>query len=292
MSKHKGANYVNLKLDVVFKSFFTNENNRELLISFIASVLEIPAESITDIQIKNPEISVTSLDDKFSRLDLNLKVDDKNVNVELQVHKEEYYKERSVFYWSCLYDDLKRGESYGTLPDAISIHILDHKMFDCDEYQSTFTFMEKKRHEILTNKCAIHYFELPKIPQKINPNNMKEMWMQLIDADNESDLEKIEKVGNNVMNRAIRVIYGMQGDEKVKEEARMRQKALNDMYSSLSIAEEKGRAEGRAEGEQSAIQKINLLTQELIKSNRISELAKALQNNDLLQKLFKEFNIN
>ena len=46
------------------------------------------------------------------------------------------------------------------------------------------------------------------------------------------------------MASAVHVIYDMREDTRVQEAARMREKSLNDMYSSLTIAEKKGRAEG------------------------------------------------
>lgn len=297
------ANYVSLKLDVVFKSFFTNEKNRKFLINFLASVLEIPEEDITDVQIKNTELPTLSLDDKFSRMDLNLKVNNKNINVEMQVGKERYYRERAIFYWSRLYDDLKVGESYGKIPEAISIHILDHRMFECEEYQSVFTFMEKSRGEVLRESCDIYFFELPKMPERINPGNSKEMWMKLIRAENESELNEIKEEGNEIMNNAVRVIYDMRKDERIREEARVRQKALNDKINALTVAKEEGIAEGmakgRAEGMAKGIEKgrlenlrvLGLLSKELSEAGRTEEFLMAVQDEKLLAKLCEEFKI-
>ena len=309
------TNYVSLKLDVVFKSFFTNEKNRRFLINFLASILEIPEETITDVQIKNTELPTLSLDDKFSRMDLNLKVNNKNINVEMQVGKEKYYRERAIFYWSRLYDNLKMGESYGKIPEAISIHILDHRMFDCEEYQSVFTFMEKSRGEILRESCDIYFFELPKMPEKINPNNSKEMWMKLIKADNETQLNEIREGGNEIMSNAVNIIYDMRKDERIREEARVRQKSLNDMINALTVAKEEGvaigraegreegraegreegRAEGReegmAEGKAENLRMLNLLGKALSDVGRTGEFLMALQNENMLAELCEEFKI-
>lgn len=66
--------------------------NVDMLYSFVASMLDIPLESISEIKITNPELPPESLEGKFSRLDLNLKVDNRLVNVEIQVKNEPDYR--------------------------------------------------------------------------------------------------------------------------------------------------------------------------------------------------------
>ena len=240
----ENANYVNLKLDAVFKSFFTDENNKYLLVDFLSSILDIPISDISDVAIRNPEIPIETLNDKYSRLDLNLKVAGKNVNVEMQVRGEEGYKERAVYYLSKLYCSLKKGEDYTEIPQTIAIHILNHQLFDCPEYQSTFRYYEANRHELLTDQCAIHFFELPKLSGKLDKSNRKELWLNLIDADSNERYDEIAEMGDETMKSAVNVIYDMREDTRVREAARMREKSLNDMYSSLNLAEKRGRKEG------------------------------------------------
>ncbi|MBP1545862.1 MAG: hypothetical protein J6A37_04590 [Oscillospiraceae bacterium] len=51
------------------------------------------------------------------------------------------------------------------------------------------------------------------------------------------------------MQQAVRVIYDMSEDTRIRELARMREKAMHDEASALKNAKDEGRAEGRAEGE-------------------------------------------
>ena len=48
------------------------------------------------------------------------------------------------------------------------------------------------------------------------------------------------------MKKAVNVIYDMSGDTKIREIARLREKALHDEASALKNAKEEGRAEERA----------------------------------------------
>lgn len=47
---------VKLKLDVVFKRMFGDENNKDIIAAFVAALLEIPQESIREIYINNVEM--------------------------------------------------------------------------------------------------------------------------------------------------------------------------------------------------------------------------------------------
>lgn len=54
------------------------------------------------------------------------------------------------------------------------------------------------------------------------------------------------------MKKAVHIIYDMSEDTKLREIARLREKALHDEASLLNNARAEGRSEGRAEGEAAA----------------------------------------
>ena len=121
------------KIDIVFKKLFTSADSKDILSDFIASVLDIDVKDIQNIEIRNTEIVPDVIDRKYSRLDVSISVDGKLINIEMQVKKLTDFKERVLFYWSKLYtNDLKEGETYRRLSQAISINILDFEMFECD----------------------------------------------------------------------------------------------------------------------------------------------------------------
>lgn len=77
---------------------------------------------------------------------------------------------------------------------------------------------------------------------------MRELWLQFINADSEEELEMINETNVPIMHKAVRVIYDLSEDTRIREAARLREKALHDEVSALNSARAKGRAEGRAEG--------------------------------------------
>ena len=252
-------NVISAKLDIIFKKIFTE--NEDMLHSFVASMLEIPQERIKEIKITNPERPPETLTGKFSRLDLSLKVDDKLVNVEIQVKNDADYRDRTLFYWAKLYSsELKSGEDYSELKQTITINIINFNMFNTDDYHTEVAAMIKGTGEVFSDKFSIHFFELKKVGRKPNPNNSRELWLQFINADSEEEFEMISQTNVPIMKKAVNVIYDMSEDTKIREIARLREKALHDEASALKNAKAegmaegievgvvKGRAEGKAEG--------------------------------------------
>ena len=249
---------VMLKLDIIFKRVFGNEKNTEIIAGFISDMLDIPREKITKVVIKNVELPPDEIDQKFSRLDLNLYVDGRKINIEMQVNKESAYKERTLFYWAKLYsDDLDSGEDYSALSQTICVNIINFNLFDCENYHSHFMLKEKERDEIMTDKLAIHFFELKKVG-KYKRNKRMEDWLTLINAETEGDLMALQQnTSIPEIQKTIVILREMSADEKIREEARRREKRLHDEATALNHARtegieegiEKGRAEGEAIGE-------------------------------------------
>ncbi len=248
---------VKLKLDVIFKRVFGNENNKDIIAAFLSALLEIPRESIEEIYINNVELAPEYFDQKFSRLDLRMEVDGRIVNVEMQVNREDNFQERTLFYWAKMYgEELKTGEEYGLLKPTVCINIVNFDLFDCEDYHSHFKVMEKERHEVLSDKFAIHFFELKKI-DNVKKNQAMEDWLHLINAETEGDLMEIQKTtAIPEVKNTIVMLRQLSADEKVRQEAYYREKRLHDEASALGTARreglaegmEKGRAEGRAQG--------------------------------------------
>ena len=221
---------IKLKLDVIFKAMFGTQENEEVLANFLSKLLEIPRESIKKIIMDN---------------------------VELQVNNEPDFTERTLYYWSKIYSsELKSGEPYKKLRETICINIVNFNIFDCPEYHSHFKIMEKTRHEVLTNKFGIHFFELKKIGKNPDKNNPMQLWLQLVNAETEEELDMLENTNVQEINQAIVVLRKLNADEKMRYLADMREMALHDEASAMlgsreegiEIGREKGRIEGRAEG--------------------------------------------
>jgi predicted transposase/invertase (TIGR01784 family) len=234
---------VSAKLDVVFKTLFVRHKN--LLKAFISDILDIPKGDIENLVITNPEMPPEALDGKFSRLDLNIKVKGKLINIEIQINNEADYKDRALFYWAKLFtSELKSGQVYGDLQQAYTINIINFNMFEENNFHSEIVPVIKGTDKIFSDKMKIHFFELPKVAKKIDKNNRKQLWMQFIKADSKEDFDMLADTKVQEIVDATNVILDMSNDTRIKELARMREKMLFDEASMINSAKREGLAEG------------------------------------------------
>lgn len=89
---------VSAKPDIIFKKIFTD--NKDMLHFFVADMLDVPQESISDIIITNPELPPETLSEKYSRLDLSLEVNNKLLNVEIRFDSDTDYRHISSLKWA------------------------------------------------------------------------------------------------------------------------------------------------------------------------------------------------
>lgn len=180
---------------------------------------------------------------------MNLVVDGRKVNIEMQLNRESDFKDRTLFYWSKLYsEELKAGDEYEQLKQTICINIINFDLSDCADYHSHFKVLENERLEVLTDKFAIHFFELKKL-SKFKKNRRMEDWLNLINAETEGELMAIQQNTNiPEVKDTIVILRQMNADEQLRKEAFYREKRLHDEASALGGARREGRAEGRAEG--------------------------------------------
>ncbi len=245
-------NIVKAKLDIIFKKLFTDEGNQHILQAFLSDILEIPYESINNIIVLNSEIMPENIIEKYSRMDIKMTVDgNRLINVEMQIKDEGDYKDRSMYYLSKLYgNQLKSGDGYGKLNQCISINVLNFILFDeWTDFHSSFRMREDKHNSVLTDNFIAHYFELKKIGKNFDKNNKQELWLRLINAETEDELDMLQQTGVKSIQDAVVVLHKMSADEKTRELAEMREKALHIEATEKAHARAEGEAIGLKEGE-------------------------------------------
>ncbi|MCM1315472.1 MAG: Rpn family recombination-promoting nuclease/putative transposase [Prevotella sp.] len=240
------------KLDLVFKKIFGNVKNTDILADFLATVLGIETNEITNIEILDNEMIPETLISKFSRLDLKLTLNSKtSVNIEIQVLNYSNYKERTLFYWAKVYtEELQKNEDYINLKNVIAINVIDFNLFDCKEYHSTFKIFEEHRQELLTDKLRIDFLELKKAKKERGiMTDKKQMWMDFLNSNAEDD-ETLDSLATKspVMEKAVAVLRQMSADEKELYEIEQREKAVRDEIAARSYEREQGLKQGEILG--------------------------------------------
>ena len=238
--------------DILFKMVFVSEQG--LLKRLVAAMLCIQPEAVESLVVKNPEVYAENIKEKYCRLDINMKVGGQLIDLEMQVKNEGDFPERSLFYWAQMYTtSIDSGGEYSELLQTIVINILGFKLFDCLEFKSEFKLLETSRHTILTDRMAMYFYELPKLPDVKDAKDELKMWLSLFKATTVEDFNRIEAMGVPYMTQALDAYRQVTATEKFKEIERQRIRArlteASAMRQARAEGEARGEARGRAEGE-------------------------------------------
>ena len=254
---------LNPKIDFVFKKIFGSEENPKILIGFLNAVLK-PIIPIVEVEIKNTDIEKVHVEDKFSRLDVKAKTSNQEIiNIERQLKNEYNMIQRSLYYWSKLYEEqLGDGDRYDKLCRTVCINILDFKYLKNDRFHNGYRLKEIETNEELTDIEEIHFIEIPKL-KKLNSEeevvDMLEAWVEFL-RDPESEVVRKLEMSNSEIREAKDKLYKLSMDEKERELYFLREKSIKDEISALANAEEKGIQIGIEQGIKQGIQREKIET--------------------------------
>jgi predicted transposase/invertase (TIGR01784 family) len=151
----------------------------------------------------------------------------------------------SLFYWAREYSSaLPEGGAYSKLPRTIVVSILAFSLFKCEEFHSEFELLEAKRFERLTDRLAMHYFELPKLSSEIDSGDELNLWLALFNAKSEEELINLEKIGGDIMAQAVKAYRHVSASNEFKELERLRSRARHNEASALANAMLQGIQQG------------------------------------------------
>jgi predicted transposase/invertase (TIGR01784 family) len=160
------------RVDIAFKKIFGVEENKDLLISLINSIVS-EEDQVNDITLLNPYNPKNFRNDKLSILDIKAKgIDGKRFNIEIQISDEADYNKRALYYWAKLYtEQLKEAEDYANLSKAIGIHILNFTSIpELEDYHNVFHIVEKDKRVHYFKDLELHTIELKKFTDSVSNN--------------------------------------------------------------------------------------------------------------------------
>lgn len=175
--------YVNILTDFGFKRVFGSEPNKQLLISFLNTLLP-EHHHIQTLSYKSTENLGSTPVDRKAIFDIYCQgANGERFIVELQKAKQNFFKNRSVFYASFpIREQALRGEWNFKLAPVYSIGILDF-VFDAhqDQRDLIHTVELKDQHcAVFYNKLKFIYIELPKFNKTIEQlTSHQDKWLYL-----------------------------------------------------------------------------------------------------------------
>ena len=271
------------RIDIAFKKIFGVEENKDLLISLINSIVG-ESDQISEVTLLNPYNPKSFKKDKLSILDIKAKGEGgKRFNIEIQIADEADYDKRALYYWAKLYtEQLKVAQDYSTLSKAIGIHILNftsipktknyHNVFHITEKNEGFSYFEDlELHTIELNKFTDNPNEdLAAIVAKIQTS--LDMWSAFLTRNDLLKVDNLPKELNDAnLKKAINVLEVMNFSEEERDFYEDHLKWLRVETNSLKKMRAEGRAEGKAEGR--VERNIEIAKKMLSKNHSISDIS-------------------
>ena len=164
MEKVRKFNRLN---DYYFKNLLGDEKRKNLTLDFLNSVFNPDGETLfTNLRFMDREFEPISPDSKLSRLDILAELNNGDiVDIEVQVCRQNYMTERSMYYMTRIFsENLKSGEKYTKLSKVIAINILDFDLLEnVPTWHNTAHFALDDYHTIITDCMEMHFLEIPKL---------------------------------------------------------------------------------------------------------------------------------
>ncbi len=250
----KKAKYIDPLTDFGFKKLFGTEPNKVLLIDFLNQI--IPGRKIKDLTYSTGEkLGLTELDRK-AIFDLYCIGDNgERFIVEMQKAKQDFFKDRSVFYASFpIQEQAKKNKWDYELDPVYSVGILDFIFDDHKNEEDLLHVVELKnqRCEVFYDKLKFVYVELPKFTKKESELKTKfDKWMYVL-----THLSELQDRPKKLQDRVFKKLFAAAEIAKFSpKERKAYEKSLKyyrDMINVIDTAKQesmkKGRKEGRKEG--------------------------------------------
>ncbi|WP_297416767.1 Rpn family recombination-promoting nuclease/putative transposase [Clostridium sp.] len=243
---------LNPKVDFAFKKLFGSEENKDILISFINSILS-EEQQIKDIDLKNPYNISNYRKDKMSILDIKA-VDEKGIwyDIEMQLSEQIFYEKRAFYYWAKVYSDqLEGGYNYDKLRKTIAINILDFNYLEDDDFHNVYKVYNEKSKKELSSVFEMHFIELNKFKKDFKDvKTALDRWIVFLNRAYELEKDKIpeELAVDEFVKKAVERLDVMYLDKEEREIYENDLKRLRDYIAEMKTAEIRGIEQGIEKG--------------------------------------------
>ncbi len=252
--------YINLLTDFGFKRVFGTEPNKHLLIDFLNTLL--PGDrQIQDVTFKNNENVGNTAIDRKAIFDVYCQgANGERFIVELQKAKQNFFKDRSVFYATFpIQEQALKGDWDFRLAPVYAVGILDFVFDDHRNSETLIHTVDLKDQDcnVFYDKLRFIYIELPKFRKTLEElESHGDKWLFILK--NLAELtDRPALLQEGVFNELFDVAEIASFSPVEQDGYQSSLKYYRDLNNVVDTSREEGRAEGRAEG------KLGLLVQML-----------------------------
>ena len=254
--------FINPKIDFAFKKIFGSEDSKDILISFLNSLIYEAKPVIQDLEILNPYVAPKIRGLKDTYLDIKAKIIDRETNeqrtviIEMQVLNVEGFEKRILYNAAKSYSiQLTTGQGYNLLNPVIALTITDFVMFaDLPTVTSRFVLKEK---DFLIDypiyDIELIFVELPKFKKELAAlETIIDKWLFFLN--NARKLQDVPSSMDNIpeIKKAFHIANQANLNLDELEEQEKSEIFIQDQRGAITKAAreslEQGRQEGRQEG--------------------------------------------
>ncbi len=257
---------INSRLTGKLKYLLTNDllfhimmqENIEALKQLVCAMMGIPVSIVVSLTIMNPIIYGDRIEDKDCTLDLRLLLNgNRYINLEMQVTKQGYWKQRSITYLCKNYDNLNSGENYDMVCPAMQLSILDFDLFDgieelCSRYyliNENPAYYNKYSEDFGIISLNLRQINNPKVVES-EGNTELYQWARFFKAKTWEELRMLAKENKEIDN-CVYSVAKLTEDDKF----RMQCEARRDRIAKENALYSRGHREGLEEGIEKGIEK-------------------------------------
>ena len=210
--------------DALFHIVF--EANPSILNSLLCALLNLASEDISSIEVTNPFELGHSVYDKDYVLDLKIILNNHTlINIEVQVIRLEFWKERALGYLCRTYDELNKGDDYCAIKPAIQIGILDFELFKDDtEFFATYHLANDITHKFYSDKFRLSVLQLNQTEHATKDDIAckRVLWANFFKATTWEEVSMLAQQ-DPIFAEAAKTIYRVTADERVRNHCNARE---------------------------------------------------------------------
>lgn len=251
------SRYINLLTDFGFKRVFGTEPNKALLQNFLNTLLP-DYHQIAELTFQNSENVGNTAIDRKAIFDIYCQSEagDRFI-VELQKARQNYFKDRSVYYTSFpIQEQAPQGEWNFKLKPVYTIGILDFVFDNRQDDDTVLHRVELKDQlgQVFYDKLTLFYIELPKFQKPLEALETQfEKWLYLFrHLPDFNDLPPL--LQEDVFEQLFTVAEIARFSRDEQDSYQRSLKYYRDLTNVVETAREEGIEEGRAIGREEGIE--------------------------------------
>ena len=239
--------------DIVFKSIFLKESNRDMLERLIEEAIN---KKVKVLEVKASELPKGSVYERGKVLDVLVDSDDGEINIEVNSYSNKYLHRRNASYIFSRYSSaVSRAGSFKDMKNYIQINLTYKENNDNLKMKSIYKLLEVSDYEEYIDNLTIYEFNLSKIKEAWYNGDRSHNIMALLDAD-DCELDTMSD-GDEIMDRfkdEVKNINKGLGDVQFMDPDKDAEMIFNTILDSeKEIAQKEGREKGLKEGREEGI---------------------------------------